>query len=378
MPWKEVKPVDERLRFIHYALEKDLSMVDLCELMGVSRKTGYKWLKRYEEDGIFGLFDQTREPFSNPNKMCNEHQDLILKTRKQHPSWGAPKIHAYLKRKSFKSLPAVSSMGRLLKKCGLTNKKPKSRLLRLDSQLTSPKEVNEVWAADFKGDFTGRCGTRNYPLTVTDLQTRYLLLCKGQKNTAFTETKMNFSKLFTKYGLPKIIRTDNGVPFTGSGGLSQLSVWWCELGIQHELIRPGKPHENGSHERMHRTLKADAINTKQFNFNEQQKIFDNFKEIFNYERPHEGIKNKVPGELYKKSQRKMPATIKLYNYPDHFKVTEVNGGGCFYLNRKRYYLSHVLENKWIGLEPIDKELWSIYYRDKMIAIYDENDGQLRG
>ena len=257
MPWRETAPMAERMRFVT-DWERDLySMVELCERYGVSRKTGYKWLARYEADGPDGLRERSRAPHQCPHRIAPEVATLICAARRQHPSWGPAKLVAWLRpRQPAVDWPAVSTVGDLLARRGLVRKRRRRRYYQhpgiVPATTTQP---NDLWTADFKGHFRTRDGLYCYPLTIADQHTRYLLACHGLLSTKGQGVRPVFDRLFREYGLPRAIRTDNGVPFatTGIHGLSQLNVWWLRLGIQHQRILPAHPQQNGAHERMHKT-----------------------------------------------------------------------------------------------------------------------------
>ena len=376
MPWKRVCPMDEKLRFVAYLLEGSRDMTYLCRSFGISRKTGYKWLHRYEQEGPAGLDERSRAPKNTPHKTPPEIEDLVISTRDKHSTWGAPKIHSLLLRDGTSNLPSPATIGRILARNGLVKSKPKGGLKAPKKELTQPKSPNDVWSADFKGDFVGACGTRNYPLTISDLHSRFILCCKGLKNTSFEGTKTVFTRVFKEYGLPTVVRTDNGVPFASVGYLSRLSVWWMDLGIRSELISPGRPHENGIHERMHRTLKEDAVRPKELTFRQQQKAFDEFIDTFNFYRPHAGIKNQTPSELYDPSEREMPAKIREPDYPSGFTVKRIGQRGDLYHKRKRWFVSHAFNGKFVGLELVGDDLWQIHYRNFKIAYLDTRLGRM--
>ncbi len=294
MPWKETRAVDERVQFVAlYRREKSRNMSALCEAFGVSRKTGYKWLKRYEEGGPAALEDRSRAPIDHPNAVTPGTRELLLEERRLHPTWGPLKIQASVGRKHPElALPAPSTIGELLKREGLV--KPRMRRRRTPP-CTQPfaevKAPNSVWCVDFKGDFRLGNRTRCYPLTVTDSYSRYLLCCYGLKGTSGEPVQRVLTRVFREFGLPDAWRSDNGTPFASIGiaGLSRLSVWLVKLGIQLERIDPGRPEQNGRHERMHRTLKAEATRPARRSAPAQQKTFDRFRREFNEERPHEAL-----------------------------------------------------------------------------------------
>jgi len=332
MPWRETRPMDQRMQFIADYLRQSLNMSELCQLYGVSRKTGYKWIERYLEQGPQGLEDQSRRPGRHPNQTPEEIFEALIQVRQRHPTWGAKKLLATVeKRHPEWSLPARSTVCEMLSRKGLVPKKRRRRVIghpgKPSSQVLAP---NDLWCVDFKGQFRTNDGIYCYPLTVTDQYSRYLLGCQGLTGTSVAEAKPVFARLFKEYGLPTRIRSDNGVPFatTTLARLSTLSAWWVRLGILPELIEPGKPQQNGRHERMHRTLKAETTRPPAANRQAQQRKFNRFRHEFNEERPHEALDMATPASIYVPSRREMPDRLPALEYPDRFEVRYVsyNGG----------------------------------------------------
>ena len=307
MAWKETCVMDERVRFIGDYLRQESSITALCSAYGISRKTGYKWIARYEGEGAPGLQDRSRAPHRQWRAVSCETEQAILALRNQYPHFGPKKIRAkLLEQDSTRDWPAVSTMGEILKRHGLVvSRRRKSRACPSEHPLTSMDQVNRVWGADFKGDFRTRDQTRCFPLTITDACSRYLLACQGLKSIHGFVVKSILDRVFRDYGLPEVIRTDNGPPFAsiGIGGLTRLSIWWIQLGILPERITPGKPQQNGRHERIHRTLKEAVITPPKKTLREQQTGFDRFREEYNYERPHEALGQVPPGRVYQASTR---------------------------------------------------------------------------
>jgi putative transposase len=264
MGWEETCAVTERMKFVLEVQRGERTVAECCRLAGVSRKTGYKWLARYEEGGgPQSMQDRSRAPHTHPNAVGLEIKAMLLEARRQHPTWGAVTLLQWLSRRCPKlEFPAPSTVAELLKREGLV--KPRVRTRRTPPY-TQPfahaGTPNAVWSADFKGHF--RTGDQRYcyPLTVSDGFSRYLLACRGLLHPTHEAVRPWFERVFREYGLPLAIRTDNGVPFASRalGGLSRLSAWWVRLGITPERIEPGCPQQNGRHERMHRTLKRDSV-----------------------------------------------------------------------------------------------------------------------
>ena len=298
MPWSEASPMDQRTQFIADYLRDTLSVTELCQLYGVSRKTAYKWIDRYLHQGPAGLEERSRRPMHSPNETAPEIVAAFLDARRRHPTWGAKKLLTLVhKRHPCWDLPGRSTVCDILSRNGMI---PKQRRRRRIGHPGKPTSVilapNDVWSADFKGQFKTGDGIYCYPLTVTDGFSRYLLGCQALHSTAVAGAKPVFARLFKEYGLPKRIRTDNGVPFATNtlARLSALSAWWVRLGVLPELIEPGKPQQNGRHERMHRTLKAEATRPPAGNLAAQQRKFNHFLTEFNEERPHEALDQQTP------------------------------------------------------------------------------------
>lgn len=298
MPWNETSPMDQRTQFIADYLRDTLTVTELCQLYGISRKTAYKWIDRYLRHGPAGLEERSRRPRHSPNETAPEIVAAFLEARRRHPSWGAKKLLTLVhKRHPRWDLPGRSTVCDILSRNGMVPKKRQRRRLGHPGKPTSTiLAPNDVWSADFKGQFKTGDGIYCYPLTVTDGYSRYLLGCQALYSTAVAGAKPVFTRLFKEYGLPQRIRTDNGVPFATNtlARLSALSAWWVRLGVLPELIEPGKPQQNGRHERMHRTLKAEATRPPAGNLAAQQRKFNRFRAEYNEERPHEALDQQTP------------------------------------------------------------------------------------
>lgn len=377
MPWKETFPMDQREKFINDLKRGSWTVTELCERYNVSRKTGYKWINRYEQEGRNGLGDRSRRPKTCPHQISEWTAEAICKVRKRHPSWGPEKILQYLRaRQPRVNWPATSTAGDLLARKGMVKRRPRRRkAVHPGAVPAKTKAPNDIWAADFKGHFKTKNGVYCYPLTITDEHTRFLLECHGLKSTKGAPVKAVFDRVFREYGLPSAIRTDNGVPFatTGIHGLSHLNVWWMRLGIQHQRIEPGHPEQNGKHERMHRTLKADATKPPMANLSSQQRKFNSFRHMFNWERPHQALKGQVPGKLYEHSLREYDGKIPPLEYPGHYVIKRVTNAGTFRLRSKLLFVSKSLERNLVGLEEIDDGVWAIYLGNVLLAKVDERD-----
>lgn len=365
MPWLETDPVKERKRFILEAESGQFTHTELCERHGISRKTGYKWLERYEALGPDGLEDQPRSTRSHPFATPPEVLAAALQVRARRPRWGADKIRARLMSLHPDwSVPSARTLHKYLRREGLVKKRRRSRRRPHPGRPTAPFEApNSIWSADFKGQFKTRDGIYCYPLTVQDGYSRYLLGCQGLEGTRFLDTKRVFTRLFREYGLPQRIRTDNGVPFASMalGRLSRLSIWWIELGILPDLIEPASPQQNGRHERMHRTLKAETTIPAAANRSAQQRRFNAFRHDFNEIRPHEALEQKTPAAFYQPSNRPYPSKIRSPEYPAHFEVRKVSTNGGIRWNARWINVSHLLGGKLIGLEEIAPDVWAVHF-----------------
>ena len=375
MPWRSVKPMEEKIRFISDYLSNVFSFTELCERYGISRKTGYKWVDRYVEQGARGLEDRPRCPSNKPHKTAGYIEQDITEIRKKHPQWGAKKILAILDRRNVKyKIPCRSTICEILKRNGCIEPKAKKRRRSHPGKpTTEANEPNSLWASDFKGQFKTRDGIYCYPLTITDGYSRYILECKGLLSPTYAATQKVFADVFKRYGVPDRIRTDNGIPFASSalGRLSKLSIWWIELGIYPELIEPASPQQNGQHERMHRTLKAETVRPPATDIKEQQRRFNKFRKEFNNERPHEGLSQNTPASRYTRSVREFTSKPLPIAYPGHFEIRLVSANGGIRWNHKRVPVSSILQGKYIGFEEIDDRIWEVYYGPVWMGRFDE-------
>jgi transposase InsO family protein len=373
--------MEERERFVRDHREGFYAMVELCARYGVSRKTGYKWLARFEDGGRQALRDQSRAPHRCPHRIADAVARLICEARRQHPSWGPEKLLAWLApRHPTLALPAISTAGDLLARRGLV-KKRRRRRRHLHPGVVPPttSAPNDLWTADFKGHFRTRDGIYCYPLTIADQHTRYLLACHGLLSTKGHGVRPVFDRLFREYGLPRAIRTDNGVPFatTGIHGLSQLNVWWLRLGIQHQRILPAHPQQNGAHERMHKTLKSEAIRPPHSHLGTQQRAFTAFRRLYNDERPHQALQGRPPAALYRPSPRGYTATLPPVEYPGHFIVKRVTNAGTIRLKQRLLFIANALKQHPVGLEETADGVWSIHFCQVLLGRVDERDYIIR-
>jgi transposase InsO family protein len=382
MPWSQTDPMKERMKFVALASEGLYSMTELCERAGITRQAGYTLLRRYEQEGVEGLTPRSHAPKSCPHRIPEEIRTVLLEARKAHPLWGPRKILVYLgSRRPELALPAASTVGDLYKREGLVKPRPHRRKWSHPGRVSRTVEApNQLWNADFKGQFRMGDGKMCYPLTVTDTHSRYLLACDGLSSTAHSGAQASFEHLFRARGLPQAIRSDNGNPFCTKAiaGLSQLSVWWTQLGIKHERTEPGHPEQNGSHERMHRTLKAATQLPPAADVQAQQERFDAFRCEFNQERPHQALEMKTPGSLYVACEREMPERIAAPQYAGHCQVRRVRGNGILYFGDRTIFLSELLIGQDVALEEVEDGVWSIYFYDLLLARLDQRTGELSG
>lgn len=377
MPWSQ-GPVEERSRFVNEAQHGPFTMRELCELFGVSRKTGYKWLERYAAGGLAGLQDVSRAPRHHPNQTAAEIVDRVLAARRKYPDWGPRTLRAWLEGQDpGVRWPAASTIGTLLERAGLRarRRKPRRPGPAWQTPRTRAERPNQVWSADYKGEFRLGEGTLCYPLTLMDAHSRYLLMCRGLSALSGRSTRREFEMAFREFGLPEVIRTDNGPPFGSSGllRLSALSVWWVKLGIRLERSRPAHPEDNGAHERMHRTLKAATTRPPAQTATAQQQKFDAFLQIYNEERPHQALDFQAPARRYTASPRGYPDPVPEPQYPTHFEVRRIRKGQLKWRSRM-CYVSKALSGELVGLEPVDDGIWSVYLGPVLLGRFNEREG----
>jgi transposase InsO family protein len=379
MAWKETDVMHERLKFIATLLEGEVTMAALCRHYGISRKTGYKLKARYDAFGLEGLADRSRAPLHHPRAVSVALVEQVLDARAAHPSWGPRKLLAYLKRHHpARTWPAPSTVGELLRQHGVTRPPGRVRHATPSAPLAHCTGANDVWCIDFKGWFRTLDGRRCDPLTLTDGHSRLLLRCQVVARPDEAHVRPLLEGAFREYGLPRGMRSDNGPPFasSGLGGLSRLSVWWIRLGIRPERIEPGKPQQNGRHERMHRTLLEDAAEPPRKNAREQQKAFDTFRREYNEQRPHEALGQSTPAEHYAPSARAYPRRLAEVEYPGTMQVRRVRGSGEVKWGGRSVYLSEALANEPVGFEPVSGPYWRVHYGPVALALWNEQTRKL--
>jgi transposase InsO family protein len=351
-------------------------MAELCRFYQISRQTGYESLRRYQREGEAGLQEQSRAPRQHPNQTPAEIEEHILQLRYQHPSWGARKLRCYLSDHDTETLwPALSTLGEILQRHGLTHPQRRRRKAPPYTQpLQHADGPNRVWCADFKGWFRTRDGTRIDPLTISDGYSRYLLRCQAVDQAKTEPVQAIFMATFREYGLPDAVRTDNGPPFASRAiaGLSRLSVQWIKLGIRPERIDAGHPEQNGRHERIHRTLKAETAHPPEANPRAQQRAFHRFLYEYNHVRPHEALQMRTPASCYTQSQREYPERVPEPEYGTDLEVRRVRLRGQFVWKHQEVFLSETLIGERIGLERIDDRYWCIYFAHVPLARFDSH------
>lgn len=374
MPWRSSTVMDERARFVLEVEQSHLSFAELCRRHGISRPTGYKWLGRYGEGGLEALHDRSHRPDGCPHATPPAVVERIVELRERR-GWGARKLAKVIERE-FGDGPCFDTVHRILQRHGLvTTKKPRRRRTHPGVQAWAADEPNVVWTIDFKGQFRTHDGHLCYPLTLQDAHSRFLLDIRGLDRITTDGTRRVCTRAFREFGIPDRIRSDNGQPFASHalGRLSQLSVWWIELGIRPEQIQPGKPQQNGRHERMHRTLKAQTAQPPRKNLRAQQRRFDEFRGIFNDERPHEALDLETPASRYQPSPRPFPERPVDPEYPDHFEIRRVSQMGSMRWKCRWVCVSHLLGRRDVGLEEIGDGVWAVYFGPVHLGWLDERD-----
>jgi putative transposase len=371
--------MDERLRFVARLLEGE-KMAPLCAEFGISRKTGYKVFDRYKDGGVIAVSDRSRRPYRQANRLPAPIEATIIRLKREYPGWGAPKIREKLRQQvAGVQLPAISTVHAVLDRHHLVKRRRRRRGHgAADTALTRPTDANALWCADYKGEFM--LGNRRYcyPLTITDFASRYLLTCEALSTTPERFAFTAFDRTFREFGLPAAIRTDNGVPFaspTALYRLSTLAVWWLRLGIRIERIAPGHPQQNGRHERMHRTLKADATKPAAPNVLQQQARFDRFVTQYNQERPHQALGMKVPADLYTRSVR-VYRGLEDVTYPFADATIAVTHSGRICFHGRKINLSHVFAGQNVGVTQVGDHVWLVTFMHYDLGYFDDEAGRV--
>ena len=378
MPWKSMSPETEQMRFIQRWERGGENFLELCQAFGISRRTGYKRVHRFEAWGWDGLGDLSRAPHRHPNQTGREVVERLIASRQEHPTWGPKKLVAWLQDRepcpdANRGWPAPSTVGDLLDRAGLVRRrKGRRRTAPWSQPFVQAEQPNDLWCIDFKGWFRTGDGQRVDPLTVEDASSRYLLACHGLRQPRGSQVRLVLEQTFREYGLPWAIRTDNGPPFAsvGLGGLSSLAVWWVKLGILPERIEPGHPEQNGRLERLHRTLKGETASPPQPTWRKQQRAFQTFRSNYNQERPHEALGQQPPARRYRPSMRPYPKRINSPEYEVGTTVRRVRTAGDIKWQGQRVYLSEALCGELVGLNPHDDRFWTIRFGPLQIGLLD--------
>jgi putative transposase len=380
MPWKETCAMEQRMRFVLEAGAEDCVMSELCERFGISRTAGYKWLERYRAEGLDGLKDRARAPLLHGRSRPPELVDRVLALRERYPRWGPKKLRIKLAQYyGSEELPARSTIGEWLRKEGLAHaRRRRRRTPPYEQPFAAVAAANDVWCVDFKGWFRTGDGKRCDPLTLSDAFSRYLLRCEVVANLDHDHVRPIMEAAFCEFGRPKAIRSDNGPPFASPavGGLSQLSVWLIKLGITCERIDPGKPQQNGRHERMHGTLQDDTANPPAATLTAQQHSFDRFRAEFNVDRPHEALGFKTPASLYQASPRSYPCALREPLYGDDCAVRRVRSNGEIKWGGELIFVSRVLTGEPVGIAETDNGEWLVRFADLKLGFIDPKHQRL--
>ena len=365
--------MQERARFVLEAEKAQVPMTALCDVFGIAPKTGYKWLARFKRDGFAGLEERSRRPHSNSRAIDEAVAKKLIALRKRRRTWGARKLIAWLSERSGETAwPAPSTVTELLKRQDLVA--PRQRRRRAEgtpSVLAEADGPNVVWSGDFKGYFLVGNGERCDPLTVSDVFSRYLLCCNALPSQRGQDVRRTLEATFRQYGMPAVFRSDNGAPFgaPGYGVLSRLAVWLIRLGIRPEYITPGKPQQNGRHERMHLTLKQDTTLPPAATIKGQQRRFERFRRDYNDERPHEALGQKTPASVYVPSVRGFPRKLGDVEYPRHYELRQVKQRGEIKWRGHLVRLTPALSGQTVGLRPLAEDCWQIYFGPVLLGSF---------
>ncbi len=376
MPWKESDAMELRTEFCLRALRGEEPFGLLCEQYGVSRKTGYKWAGRFEQDGRRGMWERSRRPQGHPKQCPEETVCRIVRLKLAHPRWGPAKIHNLYERggQEGESVPSLSTVKRILARAGLVQRRKRRKAsqagaIRYSGPVESP---NDLWTIDFKGWWYVRNGRRFEPLTVRDTASRYILCCRSLANSRGETVGKEFEKLFACYGLPRAIRMDNGSPWVNASsplGLTRLSAWWVTLGIDLDRIEPGRPDQNGAHERMHRDLAADVEQYAELDLAHQQAALDLWREEFNHARPHEALELRFPSEVYRRSDRVYEESEIELSYPGLLR-RKVSSPGRIAIDGRKIRLSSALIGRHVGLKPTGDRQYVVWFGRLCLGLLD--------
>lgn len=375
MPWKEQNVMDARRAFIDEYLVNHCHFNDLCETHQISTKTGYKWLNRFKAEGYSGLADMSKRPHHHSQQLTEEQICGVIKLKQEFKNFGPPKICNLYNRSHHKDI-SLSSVKRIMLRAGFTKQRKKRVIKSLDHKriMLEAKVPNDIWSIDFKGYWKGFDGSKCEPFTVVDQYSRYILHCQPLEKSDTDHVIDVFISLFKRYGLPKIIKSDNGAPFAHSlspRGITRLSNWLMSLGVDVHRIEPAKPYQNGKHERMHRDLKALVQVGPRLSLREYSESLKMFQKQYNEQRPHEGIKMKFPSEVYHKSDKKYVEPSKDIDYPKDMFTKRANKNGEIYYEGNNYLISTTLKGYLIGMK-IEDDLVNVYFCNIMLGYLDED------
>ena len=370
----------ERMKLVLAYAAGKTTMAELCRSQGVSRKTAYKWWRRYCEAGVQALKDRASRPHSSPNQVSDDVEAAIVELRQMYPSWGPKKLKAVLER-THPSLvvPAPSTIGEVLRRNGLRlQRRRKRRGVPATSPFAAYAEPNAVWCADFKGHF-GVGGKRCHPLTIIDGYSRYLIACKALSNTRAATVRKVFFRAFKTFGVPKVIRTDNGPPFasTGAGGLTELSTWWIKLGIVPERIEPGHPEQNGRQERFHRTLQQETVMPPCASMAAQDRRFLRHRQTYNEVRPHEALGQVPPASFYSRSSRPLAERWLDPRYPDSYEVHRTTREGWITWRGHRLQLNSCLDRESVGVRRLGRRTFEVFFGPTSLGCFREPRGNTK-
>lgn len=376
MPWKETAPMEQRLRFILACEDEPTSHAEQCRRFGISRKTGYKWRERYRLYGLTGAHERSRARHTQSHRISEAMVEELLKIKQKQLDWGPKKIRDwFMLWRPELDVPAASTIGELFQRHGLVKARSQRRRSPPYTQpFVTCTEPNDVWSADFKGQFKLGNDRWCYPFTLTDNCSRYLLACQGGYDTSLTGVRRCLEHAFREYGLPRAIRTDNGTPFASNGlaGLSRLSVWLIRLNVTPERIAPGKPSQNGRHERMHRSMKAAMSCTDiKADLAAQQRWFNQYRQSFNRKRPHEALDGATPGQVYRASDRSYTGHIPAIEYPDSATVRRVRSNGEIKWQGELVFISNVLAGEQVSLTQEDETRWCLRFGPVVLGYWDD-------
>ena len=378
MPWKNTTTMEQKIEFICEWLTEKYTVTELCKAFKISRPTAYKLIGRYENHGLEGLREQSRIPRHHPNQTKPEVEEKILHLRGKHPRWGAKKIHRLLfDHCAGQDIPSVVTVHNILFKHGLVCPQKRLRRVKPVYPIFDPQQCNEVWSADYKGKFLMGNKVYCHPLTIADSKSRYVFTAKAHYREDYKSAKAEFTSVFRRYGLPKQIHTDNGVPFGFVRAIqrfTRLSYWFIDLGILPVFSDPAHPEQNGRHERMHRDLKAACVRPSAYDLKSQQRKLNHFIKEYNTVRPHEALEMETPAKVHTLSNRQFPERISKYDYPSEMKVMNVTANGN--VRWKSYYwvyMTRGLIGRQVAAKELGNGIWKVYYRNVFLGYFNEKD-----